>query len=136
MEVSLKYLSAVPALLLGAACSGAESAAVVYRLSSANGDSLPALLEERDGCRHVLTDGAVVFPGDETFRSTFDIRIECPGQPAETSPEVGTAGRLEVRSDTARFFDANGNETGSGVLTADSLIVQGVRHRLVYIRNL
>lgn len=119
-----------------AACSSAPEPATRYLLVEASGDTLPQQLQEDErGCAHVLHGGEVVFTGDGQYRSSFDIRVTCPGNPAFPRNSVGTEGSVELLGDTVRFMFEEG-ETGRGRLTADSLVVWGAQRDLVYLRSL
>lgn len=135
----------VAAAALASGCGGDDDApggadapgsGVRYQLVRVGDDSLPAVIGSRRDCGVYLTGGSVVFPGDRTYRSEFAIESRCPGGEVEDLDDPGTAGAVRFQGDTAFFSDTLGNPAGKGVLAAESLVVRGTIHRLVYLREL
>ena len=128
------------ALLIAAAAAGAaagcasEEVGAVYRLARAGNDTLPVALRVEDGCQHLLRGGEVMFYGDRRYRSSFHIEVVCPGRAPLPVAGMGTAGRVRIARDTAFFSDSAGAPAGFGTLGADSLVIQGATHRLIYRR--
>jgi hypothetical protein len=129
---------ALPCLAAAAlfACSSeqVDPSLVTYDLVRTATDTLPYRLQTDDGCQHLLRGGKVEFYGDGRYRSSYDVTKTCPGERAESVPVPGVDGRVSIRSDTAHFADVDGNSTGQGILTADSLLVRGMLHTLIYKR--
>lgn len=108
----------------------------MYELVSASNNPLPILLRAdiESNCRHMLEGGRVVLDGKGGYRSTFDIRIHCPDS-VVTGPDIGGSGSLEVKGDTAYFLNDEHVRSGAGRISADSLVVKGPIHTLVYTRR-
>lgn len=125
-------------IVIGASTAGACSddyATLEYQLERAGNEPLPAVVGFQDGCPHFLTGGGVVFSGNQRYVSNFTVEKRCPDQPPQQLQTFGTRGRVVIRNDTAFFRDSLDNPTGHGTLSADSLVVQGARHRLTYRRR-
>jgi hypothetical protein len=124
------------ALLIVACTACVESdSSVTYKLARAGQDTLPFVLRADSSCIHTLEGGAVEFPGDKSYRSSFDIVVRCSNGTKPPTPDIGTEGAVKSSGDTIIFLDAAGKETGRGLLTPDSLVVQGPLHRLTYLRE-
>lgn len=111
-----------------------DTAAARYELARSARDTLPLVLEQADGCRVILTGGRVEFLADARYRSIFDIERRCANAPPEAVRDPGGVGTVRIAGDTAFFADTAGHPAGSGVLTGDSLVVQGRLHTLIYRR--
>jgi hypothetical protein len=120
-------------LLLAAGCSDTADR-VSYRLALVGSDTLPVILQREPGCLHVLTDAEVAFTGRQQYESTFRIERRCAAEPLSVMDDPGTSGTVQMVRDTAYFLDAAGQRTGFGILTADTLVVQGEVHLLRYHR--
>jgi hypothetical protein len=123
------------ALLLLAVIGCADSNdRVLYRLANVGSDTLPVILQREPGCLHVLTAGEVVFSGRQHYESSFTIERRCAAEALSIVPDPGTSGTVEIARDTAYFLNADGQRTGFGILTADTLVVRGDVHLLRYYR--
>jgi hypothetical protein len=114
-------------------CAGPEEG-VVYRLARVGNDTLPVVLQEEQGCRHVLTGGEVTFSGRGEYASTYRIEKRCAAEPPSVVPDPGGRGSVRIAGDTAYFSNEEGQGTGYGVLTADTLVVRRVMRTLRYHR--
>lgn len=122
-------------MLVGAvSCTDRLVRGARYELASANGGPLPIVLRYDGGCTHRLYGGVVQFDGSNGFKASYDVRKFCRDSVSRV-PEVEAVGRFEKRNDTTFFQDSVGRDTGHGSITADSLIVQGATHRLVFLRR-
>lgn len=120
-------------LLTLAACTDALPGGAEYQLIRAGDRPLPVVLKE-DECRDLLRGGTVRLDGKRGFASHYDIQRVCKDSSfAVTDP--GTAGKFKIRADTAFFFDENGKPTGYGVISADSMRIQGQIYQLLYVRS-
>jgi len=128
-----KALLAAMLLATAIGCTDKLVRGASYRLVRASNNPLPILLKVEPGCRHMLYGGEVRFDGKRGFRSTFDIRKVC-GDSTSPVPSPGTSGTFRIRNDTA-FFTSGNRSAGVGLVTADSLVVTGLIHRLVYERT-
>lgn len=115
--------------------SSTSSDGTRYHLARVGSDTLPAPLSQEGMCLIMLKDGLVTFSGSGNYSSEFSLYRTCVDQPREDVDDPGTAGRVRISRDTAYFSDQAGMPAGHGILTADSLVVQGSTHRLVYIRE-
>lgn len=84
------------AILFAASCDGStdlESTAVtgVYRLRSADGSALPALISRSDSMTVEVTGGTLTLTTARTFSSQVDFRITKNGRTTESNiPRTGT----------------------------------------------
>lgn len=128
--------AAAAALLALVACADRNTdRAVIYELVRSGTAPLPVVLGTEGGCLNVLRGGRVVFPGDSTFTSSFHVEVLCEDSVPKAGPPIGTSGRAFVQNDTVFFTNALDQPAGFGVLTSDSLVVQGTGRRLVYHRE-
>lgn len=133
----MKLRYAALALALSAAGCGGPGEGTVFRLVRSASDTLPLRLLVEESCLTDLDSATVRFHRRGEYTSVFHIRRRCsdsPGQPEHILQ--GTEGMVAIRNDTAFFQDSLANPAGFGVLTADSLIVQGALHRLIFVRQL
>ena len=90
-----------------------------YRLVTADGDSLPALLDHRPGCSLQLVYGALTLQRDH-FYFTDTTRERCEGQPPRQESWIAQ-GRYRVAGDTLRFQPDSGTAFGA----AEGLLADG-----------
>lgn len=129
------YCAALVLALSAAGCGGSGEG-TVFRLVRSASDTLPIRLMVEESCLTDLDSATVVFDRRGEYRSVFHIRRRCSNSPGRPEHILeGTEGSVTVRNDTAFFRDSLANPAGFGVLTADSLIVQGPSHRLIYVRQ-
>lgn len=97
-----------------------------YRLVTANGDSLPALLDHRPGCSVQLVYGALTLHEDR-FYFTDTTRERCEAEASRQESRIAQ-GTYEVAGETLRFRPDSGAAFGAaeGVLGDGRIRLRGL----------
>jgi hypothetical protein len=118
-------------------CENAGPATDRYVLFRTQAGELPALLGERDGCRHEVIGGWLELQDGNRYQANLQRTANCGGSMAaavDTTVDEGS-GTYEVIGDSIRFVYDAGVSAGMGAWAGDTLVVVGPGQTLYYRRG-
>ncbi len=115
------------------ACRDSGPEPGVYSLAFVNRQPVPETLEYQNRCVIVLMAGSITIIKPDTFKSVYKIQRNCADSTSSV-PDPGVTGTFSTSADTVFFLDQTGHATGRGAMRGDTIMVQGPRHELRYVK--